>query len=239
MWVAMSVMVFLGWTFCGQAVALSPEEAWESANKTGMRAFHQGRYADAKQWFQAALNAVKPSQDSTQNPDPHQAITLNNLASVNEALGEYEAAELHYRQSLTLVEAIQGPHHPDLVPGLNNLALLYAKQGQLPQAELLWRRGLQILEGILGTDHPHLIALLMTLAHVTQSEGKVEEAESFYTRALKIADKTLPAQHPRIASILREFASFLRVINRTEEAASLEDRAKAIKATPTSPDQQK
>ena len=238
-WLTLSAMVFVGWILCVPAMALSPEEAWESDNQAGMRAFHQERYADAKQWFLEALNAVKSSQGSTQQPDPHQAITLNNLASVNEALGEYEEAELHYRQSLTMVEAIQGSHHPDLVPGLNNLALLYAKQGQLPQAESLWRRGLQILEGVLGTGHPHLIPLLMTLAHVTQSEGKVDQAELFYTKALKIAEKTLPSQHPRTAAILREFASFLRSIHRTEEASSLEDRAEAIKAAPTSPERRK
>ena len=130
------------------AFAETQNSAWETANAAGLQAYRQGRYSDAKQWFMQALTEAERSGE----PNPSQAMTLNNLAAVHEALGETREAELRYRQSLSMIEAIQGPNHPDLVPGLKNLALLYVKDGKLQQAEPLLKRSLNILETHLGTD---------------------------------------------------------------------------------------
>ena len=157
-----------------------------------MQAYRQKRYADAKQWFTEALTEAQ----RTKEPSPPQAMTLNNLAAVHEALGEFREAELRYQQSLAVVEAIQGPDHPDVVPGLNNLAALYAKQGDFRRAEPLWRRSLTILESALGPNHPHLIPSIMLIAQATQVQGRFEESEKLYTKALSIADTELAAQSP-------------------------------------------
>ena len=206
------------------SIADELNKAWESANTAGMQAYRQKRYDDAKQWFLQALTEAERNSE----PTPSQAMTLNNLASVHEALGEDEEAELRYQQSLSVVEAIQGPNHPDLVPGLNNLAVLYVKGGQIKQAEPLLRRSYKILESLLGPTHPHLIANIMLLAQITQVQGRVEEAEKYYSKALMIAETELKPDHPQTATVLLRYAAFLKQFNRQDEARQLEERAKTI-----------
>jgi Flp pilus assembly protein TadD len=148
-WIAL--FFIFGGIFETPLFADAQHSAWESANTAGMEAYRQGRYSEAKQWFLQALSEAERSGE----PSPSQAMTLNNLAAVHEALGESEDAELRYQQSLFVIEAIQGPNHPDLVPGLNNLALLYIQDGKFQQAEPLLRRSLTILESHLGENHAH------------------------------------------------------------------------------------
>ena len=216
--------------FFGLGILASPSraaevnKAWESANIAGMQAYRQKRYADAKQWFMEALSEAQ----RTQEPSPPKAMTLNNLAAVHEALGEVQEAELRYQQSLSVVESIQGPNHPDVIPGLNNLAALYAKQGQFRRAEPLWRRSLTILESALGPKHPHLIPSIMLIAQATQVQGRFEESEKMYTKALSIADTELEPNHHHTATILRRYAILLHQVNREDEATQFEERAKAI-----------
>jgi len=219
------VLFFIVWGIFGPPVfADSQHSSWESANTTGLEAYRQGRYSDAKQWFLQALAETERSGE----PSPSQAMTLNNLAAVHEALGESEDAELRYRQSLFVIEAIQGPNHPDLVPGLNNLALLYIQEGKVQQAEPLLRRILTILESHLGEHHAHLIPSLLVLAHLTQSQGRLEEADQYYAKALKIADSELDTRHHQTTTILLQYAALLRQMNKDTEASLLEERAQAI-----------
>lgn len=225
---ALLILLGQGTGCCREPIyAQNPEPSWkptwESANTAGMRAYRQGRYADAKQWFLQALGEAR----RTETPNPALAMTLNNLAAVHEALDETEDAELRYQQSLGVVETIQGAHHPDLVPGLNNLAALYAGKGEFARAVPLWRRSLTILESVLGENHPHLIPALLALAQASQALGNVEQADHWYAQALHIAEAELAADHPQTTAILRRYAAFLRAIDRDEAAAELEARIKA------------
>ena len=231
--VGIVLFIIVGGIFGAPVFGEPGQSAWESANTAGLEAYRQGRYSDAKQWFFRALTEAERSG----KPDPAQAMTLNNLAAVHEALGEIEDAELRYRQSLFIIEAIQGPNHPDLISGLNNLALLYVQDGKFQQAEPLLIRSLTILESHLGEAHAHLIPSLMILAQLTRSQGRLKEAEKYYARALKIADSELDSRHHQTASILRGYAALLRQMDRDTEASLLEERAQAIRepSNPGSP----
>ena len=74
------------------------------------------------------------------------AITLNNLALLYQAQGQYAQAEPLYQRALALWEKALGPEHPLLVISLHSLVLLYQSQGHEAQAEPLYRRALAILE---------------------------------------------------------------------------------------------
>ncbi|RMH09820.1 MAG: tetratricopeptide repeat protein [Nitrospirae bacterium] len=210
--------------------AFAQSTTWEALNAAGMDAYRQQHYAAAKELFLEALALVEG--DDT---DPRQATTLNNLAAVHEALGEYEQAELQYRHALTIIETIQGPHHPDVVIGLNNLAMLYFTQKDFQNAELLWQRALGILEQHLGPEHPHLIQLIKTLALVSQAQGHMDQAEERYKRAIYIAKHALGTRYPYLPHLLELYAQFLRQVSRQEEAVMVEKEAQAIRARQTSP----
>ena len=226
-WGLIALFIIISGLFGSPFIAEANQSAWESTNTAGLQAYRQGRYGDAKELFLEALAEAKRSGE----PNPSQAMTLNNLAAVHEALGESEEAELRFQQSLYVIEAIQGPQHPDLVPGLNNLALLYIKNGKFQQAEPLLRRRLAILESSLGAGHAHLIPNILVLAQLTQAQDRFGEAEQYYAKALKIADSELDPRHPQKSRILLDYAALLRQMKRDAEAAVLEEQAKAIQST--------
>ena len=195
---------------------------WEVKNASGLQAYRGQQYEQAVQLFKEALLTIP----DVEGPTSRQAMTLNNLAAAHEALGRYDEAELYYQQSLTVVERIQGPDHPDLLPGLKNLAFLHREQQQYSQAERLYQRSLSIIQGILGDSHPHLIPGLLDLAHVSQAQQEYVRAEEFYARALKIGETELAPAHHQTQTIRMQYANLLRHLNRREDAEELERRAR-------------
>ena len=197
------------------------QDAWKINNADGLKAYRAQQYEQAVHLFSEALLAIPEAAQ----PNSHQAMTLNNLAAAHEALGRYDEAELYYRQSLTVVEQIQGPNHPDLLPGLKNLAILHRELQQFGQAERLYQRSLSIIQQMLGKTHPHLIPGLLDLAHVSQAQEEYERAEEYYGRALKIGETQLAPAHHQTQSIRMQYANLLRHLNRIKDAEDLERQA--------------
>jgi tetratricopeptide (TPR) repeat protein len=81
------------------------------------------------------------------------AESLNNLAALYHAQGQYAQAEPLYRRSLAIVEKAVGPEHPAVATTLGHLAELYHAQGQHAQAEALLMRALAIVEKALSPAH--------------------------------------------------------------------------------------
>jgi tetratricopeptide (TPR) repeat protein len=73
------------------------------------------------------------------------ATSLNNLAALHKAQGQYAKAEPLYQRSLAIREKALGPEHPDVAQSLNNLAALYKAQGQYAKAEAMKARAKAIL----------------------------------------------------------------------------------------------
>ncbi|MEC4673510.1 MAG: tetratricopeptide repeat protein [Nitrospirota bacterium] len=222
--------LLLGWPLSPLLVN-AQATTWETLNSDGMLAFRQKQYDQAKSLFLQAL-ASTPEQTM---PDARMATTLNNLGATHKALGEYEQAKLRYQHSLALVEAIQGPTHPDVAVGLNNLAALHLDHGVYDQAEILWARGLKIYEKHLGLDHPHLVPSLQTLALVTQMEEKFRQSEQYYKRTIQIIESSLGHEHGRLIPILEQYAHLLRITEREAEADIMENHAASIRSRPSEP----
>ena len=214
---------------CSTAISLAETESWETLNTAGMLAYREKDFLTAKEFFERALETL----DRGSQPDPHAATTFNNLGAVHESLGEYEQAELRYRNSLAVIEMIQGPDHPDVAMGLNNLASLYFSQKAFEKAEPLWRRALEISEHVLGDTHPHLVQPLVTLAIVSQAQRKYDQAETFYIRAIRITEHALNPQHPRLIPLYARYATLLRQANRKDEADVVERKIDSLRSTNT------
>ncbi|MDM8569431.1 tetratricopeptide repeat protein [Thiotrichales bacterium HSG1] len=87
----------------------------------------------------------------------HTATSLDNLAVLLKAKGDYEQAELLHRQALEMYKQVSGLQHSDTAISLNNLASLLKAKGDYEQAELLYRQALEIAENTLGSEHPDTI----------------------------------------------------------------------------------
>lgn len=207
-------------------IALAEAESWETLNTAGMLAYQEKDFVEAKELFERALELLEQGE----HPDPRAATTFNNLGAVHEKLGEYEEAELRYRNSLAVIEIIQGPNHPDIAMGLNNLAALYFSQNDFRKAEPLWKRALEISERILGDSHPHLVQPLVTLGMVTQAQQKFDQAETFYVRAIRITEHSLNTQHPRLIPLYERYALLLRQANREGEVEIVQRKIESIRS---------
>ena len=67
------------------------------------------------------------------------ATSLNNLATLYQAMGRYAEAEPLFRRGLEIREKQLGEDHPDVATSLNNLADLYQGHGRYAEAEPLYR----------------------------------------------------------------------------------------------------
>lgn len=214
---------------CGHTFAQAETESWETLNTAGMLAYQEKSFITAKELFERALETLEQGEE----PDPRSATAFNNLAAVHERLGEFEQAELRYRNSLAVIEKIQGPDHPDVAMALNNLASLYFSQNAFRKAEPLWQRALGISESILGDKHPHLVQTLVTLGLVTHAQRKFDQAETFYIRAIRITEHSLNPQHPRLISLYDRYALLLRQTNREGEAEVVDRKIESIREANT------
>ena len=161
---------------------------WESNNAAGVKAFQQGRYADAEKLFLAALKEAEGFGPD----DPRLAMSLNNLAGLYDNQGKYAEAEPLYKRLLAIDEKALGPEHPDVAASLNNLALLYYNQGKYAEAEPLHKRALAIKEKTLGPDHPRVATSLENYTALLRETNREAEAARMEARA-----KTIRAKHAR------------------------------------------
>ena len=80
--------------------------------------------------------------------------SLNNLAGLYDAQGEYELAEPLYKESLALRKSLLGDRHPAVATSLNNLAGLYYAQGEYELAEPLYKESLALYKSLFGAIAP-------------------------------------------------------------------------------------
>jgi CHAT domain-containing protein len=179
-------------------------------------------------------------KDRYPNGHPDLAISLNNLAGLLQAQGEYAQAELLCRRALQMREALypkdRYPNgHPELATSINNLAGLLQAQGEYAQAEPLYRRALQMTEALCPKDrypngHPDLAQSLNNLASLLQAQGDYSQAEPLYRRALLMREALYPTDrfpngHPNLAQSLNNLATLLQAQAEYAQAEPLCRRA--------------
>jgi len=226
------LIVIAGFLCLRPGMGAADEAAWERYNLAGILAYQRGDYAEATKQFEAAL---KEAQDFGEQ-DPRLATSLNNLAWVYDAQGNYGEAGPLYKRSLAIREKALGPEHPDVAQTLSNLALLYQSQVRYGEAEPLYKRSLAIREKALGPEHREVATSLNNLAALYESQGRYGEAEPLFKRALAIDEKASGPEHPDVALGLNNLAALYDAQGRYAEAEPLCKRALAIKEKALGPE---
>jgi CHAT domain-containing protein/Tfp pilus assembly protein PilF len=183
-------------------------------------------------------------KDRYPNGHTELAQSVNNLAGLLQAQGEYARAEPLYRRALQMKEALypkeRHPNgHPDLAQSVNNLALLLRAQGESAQAEPLFRRALQMREALypryrFPNGHPDLANSLNNLALLLQAQGEYAQAEPLFRRALQIREALYPRDHypnghTELATSLNNLAFLLQTQGEYAQAELLFRRALQIR----------
>lgn len=161
---------------------MNPPETWESHNKKGVNAFHEGRHADAEKHFVKALEVAETFPPN----DNRLYFSLGQLAEIYRLQSKFVEAEQILKRTLAIDEKILGPKHPNRALNLNNLAANYRIRGRYEEAESLLKQALKILEESLGKEHVLVGNILEHYAHLLHKMDRSVEAEKLENRSKAI-----------------------------------------------------
>ena len=183
---------------------VAQDARWQQLTLSTRQLYGQGKYQQALAPAQESLRVA----EATFGPQSRQeAVSLNDLALVLEALDRTQEAEPLYKRALAINEKLLGAQDPQVASTLNNLGLLYLKMKRLPEARDLLTRALAIREKALGPNHPDTATNAGNLGTVLIEQGNYAAAEPLEQRALAIDEKALGPDSPGVATDLNNLAT--------------------------------
>ena len=128
-------MVILATSFTLTADA--QQEKYNKLNKKLATLYKSGRNLEA---IEVAKQALQVAEETFGKKHPYVSASLNNLALLYIAEGQYEKAEGLYERSLKIAEEHLGKDNPQLVNILQNMVKCNEKLGKIDKAERLEAR---------------------------------------------------------------------------------------------------
>jgi CHAT domain-containing protein len=201
--------------------------SWRGYASLALGLIFTGRFAEVEPVLKQALALAR--QDH--NPDINVATVKYVAAMLDRQTGQYKLAEDTLRESIALVQKVQGKDGSGIIfPGVA-LAGIMSLSGQSAAAEPIAKAALEAEQTQLGPerpDHPLLSSVRVALATIEMELGKNREAEELLRRALESDKKYLGPNHPAVAVDAMTLAKLLRTTGREQEASSLLQQAYGI-----------
>lgn len=173
-------------------------------------------------WNGARELARKLVREIAGGPDSRTKLAFTNeLANLDQRLGDYGEAARGYRECLRIADRLQpepGTVHAQLK---NNLAALYQVLGDFAGAEPLARESLALRRRLDGKDSPSTVPALNNLAGLYWCIGDLAAAESHYREALAIRERGLGSGAPETALSRANLGGLLFYRDRWREAEPL------------------
>jgi len=144
---------------------------------------NQGRYPEAEEMLTSAISVLKVSTD--ENAPKNYATALNNLALVQQALSQYNEAEVSLKEVLEFDKKNYGVKHPYYAASLSNMGLVLFNMNRRAESEELFKQGLEILKENSEARFSYAIKL-NNLANIYRVEGDGPQAARLYEEALGI-----------------------------------------------------
>ncbi len=162
-------------------------------------------------------------------PDhPNVAVSLNNLGTASESLGDFEEARRYHEQALEVRERVLGPQHPHLAASLTNLGATLWSLGEDDRAQAMFERALALARASLGPEHPTVGQCITNIGVAMLVRDRFAEALPPLTEALAFAERNLPPDHPEIGRAHVRVAAALAGLHEHEQAIAHHERALAI-----------
>ena len=208
------------------------EREWNRNREAGLAAIRDGRYADAADALDRALDGAGAFGPD----DARLGVSLNDAAELGRLRGDLaEAAEL-YERAVAAWDAALGPGHASTAASLGQMAETRLALGDYGAAAEAFGRALAVRERVVGPSHPDVAATLNSLGLVAHLQGDYADAQDHFQRALGIWESALGPDHPNVASVLANLAAVAMIDSRHAEAERLIRRSLAIVAPALAPD---
>lgn len=190
-----------------------PEMRAELLTTLGTVYNNLGLYSDAKALKEEALRtrrAVDPSDRWDLASD------LNNLGRLHYDLGEYEQAEISFRQAREMWQRLGDTPHVTLAT--SNLAATLTQQGHYEQALELHSLALELHRRLAGPESDKVAASLYGMGALYRIRGELEQAEPLLRQALAIYSQNLGLEHTKVAAVESSLGQLLHSQGRLTEA---------------------
>ncbi|MHB9833276.1 CHAT domain-containing tetratricopeptide repeat protein [Paraburkholderia terrae] len=145
-----------------------------SLNLKGLLRTEQGRFRDAEQCFNEAIDSIDVVG---LRHDAQTAQVFGNLAEVKREQRDFPAALPLYEKVLEYLPATDETVRLERARWLNNVALLYLSNGQSDAAVPLLEEALQVRTTTLAAMHPDIARTKAALAHAACMDGRYGDAE--------------------------------------------------------------
>lgn len=159
---------------------------------TGTHYVRQGKYPEAEETFDHALDLLKPEEGTYMS-------ALNDQALVYRSLGQLEKAEEIFTEIKVMDSATLGTTHPYYAITLSNLALIQTDAGKFEEAEKNLLKTLAIQKANGGTKSLTYTRTQTLLARVYQSAGQVDKAIPLLEQSSNIFKTKLGDKDPDYA----------------------------------------
>ncbi|MEO5945834.1 MAG: CHAT domain-containing tetratricopeptide repeat protein [Chitinophagaceae bacterium] len=169
-------------------------------NNLGELYRHMGEYEKAESYL---INAIALTGEGSDE----RASSLNNLALVQIAMGNYAGAEQSFKKAIAVYIRLGKTNHPDYTNPINNLGDLYRTMGRFQEAVYAFEEVIELRKKYLGTDHPNYANAVNNLALVETHIGMYPEAEKHLLECKAIYKKILGEKHRFYANVLNNLAT--------------------------------
>jgi tetratricopeptide (TPR) repeat protein len=198
-------------------------------------------YSREQQWplaRQAYQRALEIDRRVLGDDHPRIAYRLQNLAIVEQNMGDLAGAEALYVEALRREQRAYGDRHPETATTEGNYGLLLEREGRLDEAAPLLRGALEVSLKLYGPDNYNVGYARVSMAMLLHDQGDLAAADTEFRQALAIYDKSLPADHQNRASALMHYARLMVDRGKPEQALALSEESLRIwneTSVPTSP----
>ena len=179
------------------------------------------------------LNEALTRMTAELGPDHSSLAYLHeNIADIQQQLGEVADATPHYREALRIWSASLGADHPNLAYPLEQLAIVDKAQGDFASAREAAAKALTLREHGLGPDHPLVAQTLTVVADVELAQGvhgDLPRADAAIRRSLAILDKQGEAGQRQRSYVLDARANLAEL--RNDLPGALRDHLAALSLT--------
>ena len=162
---------------------------WEAAGENHLAALaysRAARYARSRYLNQKAIKLFQKVLDLADDRDRVLILdTLHDLGSVQELLGQYEAAELYYTEMLRHAWILV--HRGKAGAALNKIGRLYRSRGDAAAARAFLDRGMLLFKA--ADDAKGVAACLGDLGELARRQGSYDRAFKLVTQALELQRK--------------------------------------------------
>lgn len=180
--------------------------------------FAQGQYVEALELQEKILQLILDAGE--ENKQIH-TEALNNMAVLNQYLGNYVLAEKYFLQVIEIRSKILEPDDPQMAVIYSNIAVFYQLITEYDKALSYNFKALKIQEEKLGKEHHSYATALHNTGFLYYALGEYTKAELLYKESLNLRQKIYGKNHLACAQVLNNLGALYRIQKRYGEAANL------------------